>query len=61
MLRDSIFLMAFSIAGIFFLKADHCSSVKLIPETQPKLEFGNSLQLFIEQHDVLNMEKKIEK
>jgi len=31
---DSIFLMAFSMAGTFFLKADHCSSVKLIPETQ---------------------------
>jgi len=31
---DSIFLMAFSMAGTFFLKVDHCSSVKLIPETQ---------------------------
>ena len=31
-LRDSNFLMAFSIAGTFLLKADHCSSVKLIPK-----------------------------
>lgn len=29
--QDSIFLMAFSIAGTFFLKDDHCSVVRLIP------------------------------
>lgn len=29
--RDSIFLTAFSMAGMFFLNVDHCSSVKLIP------------------------------
>lgn len=33
---DCIFLIAFSMAGTFFLKTDHCSSVKLIPEKQTK-------------------------
>lgn len=35
--RDSIFLTAFSIAGIFFLNVDHCSSVKLIPAYTNKI------------------------
>lgn len=29
--------MAFSIAGTFFLKADHCSAVKLIPDNTNSL------------------------
>lgn len=49
--RDSIFLTAFSMAGMFFLKVDHCSSVKLIPEeiiiTYERLEMNKKTCLTI--------------
>jgi len=45
MIRDSIFVMAFSIAGMFFLKADHCSSVRLIPESTREVEILYNLKL----------------
>lgn len=41
MVRDCIFLTAFSIAGTFFLRAAHCSSVKAIPE-DTTIEVKNS-------------------
>jgi hypothetical protein len=37
--------MAFSIAGMFFLKADHCSSVRLIPESTREVEILYNLKL----------------